>query len=1098
MKRFLSVVFTVLCSLVGVCAVVVDKPFNDQKDLEKSVYNVNPEAPKIVDLPKGGKALQFTIPDDPKINPTNKIAIGVNGDQIRGRKVIIEADVKVPKMTATKKWGGGLFSLWFPYAKGHKGSGYQHCYIGTGDGGEIIPGGDGWKRLRKEFDVPEYAIGGSLSLGITNGRGTILFRNVKITADDYKLPLDSAMNFGFADQKAKDKKGGWHDEGPDADARFLPIKQKTFADIPFKIIDPTANNGKSIIVFANPRLPDGVKKVDMNLPAVSGKYLYLLQASAWGGQPKGSEIGYVDLEDKTGKRVRIPIVYGRDVIDWWGTKGATNAIKGAAIPSSNGSGAVYVSRYDIPKDLGPIVKASVLVSPDAKAWWMLVGATISDREAKQPDTQYYTVKESEEWKPFSQACGSNPLPGTALDMSRLFPLEKVGEHGRVIVNKDGCFAFEKEPEKAARFQGCSMARQDFNTGKDHISRLDKKAIENTVAGIRRNGYNMVLCWAGHFFAPKLNAFEVDPGKFDVMDYYIKCFRENGIYIFLSVSGAQHFRHKKWVWKDPRSDNMFTDPENLKAWKAGVKTFMDHVNPYTGLRYADDPVFMSVDCNNELEFVFSRADNSFATIWRDWLKHKYPNFDDLKKRWGDKAKKLNSFDDIKTFEPLQHNGSNYELDKLAFIQETEAKLLREERAYLREVGYKGPVASYRTFKSIRNLGVRKEGDFVAINTYHTHPSNGWKTVSHVPSSQGSNNVMRGLLATRIYGQPILISEHGHAFWNKYRYEQGIGMGAYAALNDVDGICTHYFTLTPRKPKPLGSFDAREDPIIHSSEFQTCLLYRREDVKPASFLCRIHVDVDQAIKDGTAAASPDSTQLKLGLVGRLSMDIGKTPVKKNERVIEGQSGKSVAVRSMDSSVVDAENQYFNLDKVLAEMKTNGWLAANNRSDASKGIFESATGEVLLEAKRCFMRVNSSRTQGVCALAGSKANMDDLTINSMSRNASVSVSAIDGDNAIRNANRLLLIISTDALNSGMVFDDSSMTTKIKEGGLPILLQTGKFDLSVKSDFAGKMKCWSLRADGTRDEEIPLASDNGAIRLNLDTSKLKSATVYFELTEK
>jgi len=134
-------------------------------------------------------------------------------------------------------------------------------------------------------------------------------------------------------------------------------------------------------------------------------------------------------------------------------------------------------------------------------------------------------------------------------------------------------------------------------------------------------------------------------------------------------------------------------------------------------------------------------------------------------------------------------------------------------------------------------------------------------------------------------------------------------------------------------------------------------------------------------------------------------------------------------------------------------------------------------------------------LCPLAGPHAAMKDLNVKNMSCNASISLSAIDGERDIRNAKRLLLIISTNALNSGMVFESKAMMTKIKAGTLPVLLQSGKFSLEIDSANAQGMKCWALGADGARIEEILLSHKNGKINLDLDTSKLKQATVYFEL---
>lgn len=63
--------------------------------------------------------------------------------------------------------------------------------------------------------------------------------------------------------------------------------------------------------------------------------------------------------------------------------------------------------------------------------------------------------------------------------------------------------------------------------------------------------------------------------------------------------------------------------------------------------------------------------------------------------------------------------------------------------------------------------------------------------------------------------------------------------------------------------------------------------------------------------------------------------------------------------------------------------------------------------------------------------------------------------------------------------------------------MLRTGKFNASLKhSDTAG-FKLYALALDGTRREEIPLKSENGRLKINVNTDKLKKASVYFELIQ-
>ena len=68
------------------------------------------------------------------------------------------------------------------------------------------------------------------------------------------IDLTSVVNRGFYDEVAGDSIGGWTDFGPSACFYDLGYGIQTFQDgiIPFKIIDPGKNDGKSVIVLNGP------------------------------------------------------------------------------------------------------------------------------------------------------------------------------------------------------------------------------------------------------------------------------------------------------------------------------------------------------------------------------------------------------------------------------------------------------------------------------------------------------------------------------------------------------------------------------------------------------------------------------------------------------------------------------------------------------------------------------------------------------------------------------------------------------------------------------------------------------------------------------
>ncbi|MBQ8754663.1 MAG: hypothetical protein IJZ19_06500 [Lentisphaeria bacterium] len=137
-----------------------------------------------------------------------------------------------------------------------------------------------------------------------------------------QLDLRSYMNRSFRDEVAEDNKGGWTDQG-DNDFRMMPLGRQIFADIPFNIVDPAKNNGKSCIMLRArycENFPTAIKniKVDDFISA-----FYALQTSAWVVTTSCAtyRFHYAD-----GTSYDYDLRCGRDIGDWWNPADMSNAI----------------------------------------------------------------------------------------------------------------------------------------------------------------------------------------------------------------------------------------------------------------------------------------------------------------------------------------------------------------------------------------------------------------------------------------------------------------------------------------------------------------------------------------------------------------------------------------------------------------------------------------------------------------------------------------------------------------------------------------------------------------------------------------------------
>lgn len=132
----------------------------------------------------------------------------------------------------------------------------------------------------------------------------------------FTVDLNPYSNMGFQDEVAGDGKGGWSDEGRYNDMRGMLTGKQEYFKIPFNVIDPKNNNGRSCLVLNSPSrgplFPDKITGIKI---AKKCRYLYFLQAASNGGD--GLPVGYYQINYRDGTSTVVKIRVGENVVDWW-------------------------------------------------------------------------------------------------------------------------------------------------------------------------------------------------------------------------------------------------------------------------------------------------------------------------------------------------------------------------------------------------------------------------------------------------------------------------------------------------------------------------------------------------------------------------------------------------------------------------------------------------------------------------------------------------------------------------------------------------------------------------------------------------------------
>ncbi|MCR5189476.1 MAG: hypothetical protein K6C97_11125 [Treponema sp.] len=246
------------------------------------------------------------------------------------------------------------------------------------------------------------------------------------------------------------------------------------------------------------------------------------------------------------------------------------------------------------------------------------------------------------WADFTKQKGAFEFPISALSpdspMSAAFLNHPITEADRITLSKDGHL---QANGKRIKIYGTNLS--EFPSKKDAAF---------TAQVLASQGFNCVRFH--HIDADWSNCLikKTDSGKhvfnkeaFDRFDYFFAQLKKAGIYSNINMLTGRYINDRDGYRSEVNSytENKtvhalgFWDKEALEDQKKYASVILNHVNPYTGLAYKDDPAVAIVEINNENGLMMA-----YATGWLDEVRGYYWNeLEDLWNIW------------------LEKNGYNYE-------------------------------------------------------------------------------------------------------------------------------------------------------------------------------------------------------------------------------------------------------------------------------------------------------------------------------------------------------------------------------------------------------------------------------------------------------
>jgi len=886
------------------------------------------------------------------------------------------------------------------------------------------------------------------------------------------LNLTQAANVAFADEVEGDGRGGWTDQGPANDLRMFPTGQGEYVGIRFNTINPAGNGNRAVIALRGKACQTYPSTAVVELPEpVAAQCLYVLHAIAWEPNKK-VRIGTIKCEyagsiyTETEEQI-FPVVSGVNVANFWMPRWIEDAAIGWQHRNESSSVGLYVSCFKLS---GKPVKKITLEST-GEAEWLIPAMTLSDRKINFTKELPVVMRANSEWMPLINR--KDVKPGSILDFSDLLDAP-AGKYG-FARNVNGRIEFEKRPNVPVRFYGANIA---FMT---HY--MNRELTDKMVNFAAQIGYNIIRMH--HFDKALTEPFRttLNPERLDRLDYLLSALKKRGIYTTIDLFSLRNFPKGAFPecpdWAPGEHDFkvlIFLSDSAMKNYQEYAANLLNHVNPYTGLAWKEDPAIISMCMINE-DTIFSnlfapQAGKLVQKRFEQWLasKHLTPNKQDL-----ERVRKI-------------------------FLMELYLKGYAQLESFYRKLGVRIMTTDQNMWSNFATTLLRERYDLVDNHFYWAHPQfiNGWQLpaiVNNESSILAGAGSMNNMFPTRIYGKPFSITEWDYVNPNPYAVEGAFLIGAYAALQDWSMLCRFTYCDYPAEPaiesdnRPVQFFQTINDPLRRLSEIAGLVAFLRNDVKVSEVnfpfvLSRTHF---QRRSDDTY---PTLIQ-RLGLIGKtgtLLANIGSRPaLPPSARAVIAAPNEWKATDFSVPLITGSDTE-----RMLADMKKNGTLKATEL-DASQNQFRSSTGELILDRKAGTFQSVTPRSESFVLGADLKLTGAFATIYNRRCFGAFLIASRDGL-PLSSSRRILLLHLTTTRNTEQRFSNGECNIVEQWGRTPLLVRCGEADVTINRGL-GNFKLYTIGLNGVRTAEIPLKVDGEKTSFRLATAGTDSPRVAYEL---
>jgi hypothetical protein len=604
--------------------------------------------------------------------------------------------------------------------------------------------------------------------------------------------------------------------------------------------------------------------------------------------------------------------------------------------------------------------------------------------------------------------------------------------------------------------------------------------------------------------------QLKPERYQKMDYFHHKLKQEGIYYGWSpiyghkpkpgdkdkIKAYDEIKNLTFPWSHlngATSGLVNFAPDLQKLNIQLIVNMLNHRNPYTGMKYANDPALAFVELQNEDNIFWGAIERSLdqSPTYRkmlnrqfsSWLDDKYGSQQDLEEAWG--AKNIPNGQSLKKENIYpQPNHSLFEseytqamkedrkmprhiLDKMRFLYEKQVEFYDHFAQAIRETGYEGAIvascwqagsgpAHYYNLHADYKSGIIDRHNYFGGGTGHRLDT------GKVNNGAMVNNPGSGLLSTgmqQVINRPFSFSEWISKLPNRWIAEgpaiigiYGMGLQGWDASFEFASDYPHY-TSTIHTP---GVYNVMSPTQLTLYPALARMIYRR-DVKQAEVISKRNVHIS-SLKEG-----------KLGFKEHVEQDYD------NKRFKGFVPQEALAIGRV---VVDFTEEFKSSEKTDLDPYLN-----------NKTITSTTEQLKWHYGEKGYFTANTDAFKAVVGFAKNKQHdLGNIQLTTHNRFSVVMVNSLEKNKDLANSGHILITAIARAKNTGMKYNEDH-TRLLEVGEAPVKMEPVVLDLELERKDSPKVHV--LDHDGRRTGEV-LQGDDG--RITLDGRKTKA--FYYEIT--